>query len=136
MTLVYLDSSAALKLILREDDSNPLQRFIQGENPWQQALRLVGSDLVRVETMRACARSHPQGAAKASELMRAISLVRISPAHIALGATHPPPELRTLDALHLVTALTLTPELVGMITYDERLRESANAAGIKTFSPT
>jgi uncharacterized protein len=136
MTLVYLDSSAAVKLILREDDSNPLQRFIQGENPWHQALRLVGSDLVRVETMRACARSHPQGAAKASELMRAISLVRISPAHIAVSATHPPPELRTLDALHLVTALTLTPELVGMITYDERLRESANAAGIKTFSPT
>jgi len=136
MTLVYLDSSAAVKLILREDDSNPLQRFIQGENPWQQALRLVGSDLVRVETLRACARSHPQGAAKASELMRAISLVRISPAHIALGATHPPPELRTLDALHLVTALTLTPELVGMLTYDQRLGASASAAGIKTFSPT
>ena len=136
MTLVYLDSSAALKLILRENSSNPLQRFIQGENPWQQALRLVGSDLVRVETIRECARSHPQGAAKASELLSAISLVRISPAHIAVSATHPPPELRTLDALHLVTALTLTPELVGMITYDERLRESANAAGIKTFSPT
>ena len=136
MTLVYLDSSAAVKLILREDASSPLQRFIQGENPWQQALHLVGSDLVRVETIRACARSHPQGAAKASELMSAISLVRISPAHIALGATHPPGELRTLDVLHLVTALSLTPELAGMLTYDERLRESARAAGIKTFSPT
>jgi len=135
MTLIYLDSSAALKLVVREDSSEPLRRFIQGANPGNQALQLVGSDLVRVETMRASARSHPQAAAKASELMNAISLVRLSPAHIALGATHPPPELRTLDALHLVTALSLTPEIVGMLTYDQRLGAAAAQAGIKAFSP-
>ena len=61
--------------------------------------------------------------------------MRLSPAHIALDATHPSPKLRTLDALNLVTALSLTPELVGILTYDQRLGAAATQAGIKAFSP-
>ncbi len=46
-----------------------------------------------------------------------------------------PPELRSLDAVHLATALDLGRDLDGFVTYDDRLARAAQDAGIATFAP-
>ena len=46
-----------------------------------------------------------------------------------------PPTLRTLDAIHLVTALSLRPNLAGVVAYDRALGEAARTAGLEVFAP-
>ena len=46
-----------------------------------------------------------------------------------------PSTLRTLDALHLATALALRPDLAGIVVYDRTLADAARAAGLTVFAP-
>jgi predicted nucleic acid-binding protein len=46
-----------------------------------------------------------------------------------------PPRLRSLDAVHLASALTLEPELDAFVTYDDRQAAAARGAGLVVESP-
>lgn len=134
MTAWYVDTSAFVRLIRREPHSAALGRWVA------HALRtgdeLCVSDLVRTEAMRVARRGDDDDALeRTTALADALLLVRVSPATFDRAGTIDPPELRSLDALHLAVASELGDDLAGIVTYDQRLLTAAAALGFPTASP-
>lgn len=107
--------------------------------------RMVSSALVRTELRRAALR-YRERAALARELgqeiaqsttalLRRLDLVRVGPAVLDRAGDLRPISLRSLDAIHLVTALTLGPDLSVLVAYDHRLLAAARDAGLPVASP-
>jgi predicted nucleic acid-binding protein len=127
---LYLDSSGLVKLIRPEAESRALKAFIQGKP------RRVTSALARVEVVRAAALAADGEAVRlAEQLLATIELVAVSDAVLARAAALPPAGLRSLDAIHLATALALGVELDGIVTYDDRLADAARMAGVTVYTP-
>jgi predicted nucleic acid-binding protein len=118
-----------VKLPLEEDGHEALRRELRG---WEG---FVSSALLSVEAIRACARYGSQFAVAASEALETVSLVPIDDRVLERAARLERPELRTLDALHLATALSLGEEIGVILTYDDRLAGAARAAGLTVRSP-
>jgi predicted nucleic acid-binding protein len=126
----YLDASAIAKLVVAEAESDALQRDL--------ALRsgLVSSRLGAVEVQRAARRSRmPRVLQHAEDVLAALVLLELTPAILERAGRLAPPELRTLDALHLATAMMLTLPGLDFITYDGRLADAARAAGLAVVQP-
>jgi predicted nucleic acid-binding protein len=128
--LLYLDSSALVKLIVAERETPALLEFLAG---WPNR---VASALARVEVLRAVARSgaSPAVRRRATRVLARVALIRVDDAVLSLAARVPPAELRTLDALHLATARSLDG-LAGIVTYDLRLARAASRARLRAWSP-
>jgi len=128
---LYLDSSAIVKLIVREAESPALARRL-GLRPL-----LVSSVLAQVEVVRSLARAgRPASILRlAGRVLDDIGLRRIDNTIIRLAQSLEPPDLRSLDAIHLATALSFGPRLNCMIAYDARLAQSATSAGLAVESP-
>lgn len=129
---VYLDSSALVKLVVLEPESAALREVLKGH-----AARL-SSGLAEVEVPRALRRAG-YGAAeqrRAGELLARIALVDVDRAILRAAAAIAPSNLRSLDAIHLATALSLGQDLAGIITYDQRLAEAAIGADLEVWAPT
>ncbi len=126
--MLYIDSSALVKLVAEEAESSALARFVDG-----RAGELVTSVVTSVEVWRAARRV---GAAEAGELaLRTVDLVELAPEVRDLAVAIEPSSLRTLDAIHLATALALGDELESLIAYDRRLVDAARANGVDVVSP-
>lgn len=113
MAIWYLDTSAFLKLLVAEVHSAPLKRFVRTHELWS-------STLLAVEAHRAA----PRLAINAEVLVRAlkaITMVVPSEATYSSAQSVGIPELRSLDAMHLASALELAGDLAGVLTYDRRL---------------
>lgn len=129
---VYLDSSALVKLVVLEPESAPLRAFLR-----THVLRM-SSALAEVEVPRALRRAG-YGAAehrRAIEMLARIALVDIDRQILRSAAALGPPGLRSLDAIHLATALSVSQDLAGIVTYDERLSVAAGDAGVAVWAPT
>lgn len=126
----YFDSSALVKLIVEESESSALRSWIAADG-----VNAVASDLVRTETIRAVRRSWPELVAEARSLFTRVACRSITPEIVERAALLDPAELRSLDAIHLATALDLAGDLDGLVTYDERLSHAANEYGIPTLAP-
>jgi uncharacterized protein len=126
--LAYIDTSAYVKVPLAEPERAMLLQALQ---PYA----LVSSWLLSVEAVRACARYGPQYAQAADAGLRTVSLLPLDEAVLTRVKTLPPAQLRTLDALHLATALSLEADLAVLVSYDDRLSEAAQAAGMTVLSP-
>ncbi len=128
--LLYLDSSALVKLVVAEPETPALLEFLAR---WPHR---VSSALARVEVARAVNRAGARPAARrrATRVLARVALVRIDDPVIAAAARVTPPELRTLDAIHLATARSLD-DLAGIVTYDARLGRAASSARLKVWSP-
>lgn len=128
--LVYLDSSALIKLIFGEAETEALERFLID---WPNR---TSSSLARVEVLRAAARVHdPLVAAYADEVLAGIDLIRVDEGFMAAAAQIEPPTLGSLDSIHLATALSLGSELGGIVAYDRRLTAAARRAGLTVWAP-
>jgi uncharacterized protein len=127
--IAYLDSSALIKLVVPERETDKLRHELRG---WT---RTASSALVRTEVVRAAARVDAAFAEQARRVVRAISLVAVTGAILDRAAALAPPTLRSLDALHLATALSLEGALGAIVTYDARLAEAAVAAGVEVLAP-
>ena len=77
----------------------------------------------------------PMPSAGFSPILDLMALVEISPEVRALARTVTPPAVRTLDAIHLATALRMSDQLTTFVTYDRRLADAAIAAGLTVDSP-
>lgn len=88
-----------------------------------------------VESLRACARYGPQFVARARAGLAGLAMLPIDDDLLHAAAGLPPPELRSLDAIHLATALSIGDRLGVMLCYDERLTEAARSAGLPVVSP-
>jgi predicted nucleic acid-binding protein len=134
---VYVDSSALLKRAFAEAESDALEDVLQRHV--EAADALVSSSLAWVEVSRALRRrldgEDPDVASEASEdAISGIAERRITPDVISLARRIGPNLLRSLDAIHLATAVLIDADV--LLTYDDRLAEATRANGMAVSSPT
>ncbi len=130
--LVYLDSSAFVRLCVPDPGALALQRFL-APRP-----RRVSALLLRTEALRAAARAglSPPRMALVRALLDGISLIALDQALSDEAGILRPPELPSLDALHLATARSLGPRLSAFVTYDDHLASAARWYGLPVTSPS
>lgn len=126
----YLDTSAFLKLVVTEDGSAAMRTWATGD-----AVQLVASDLLRTEALRAARRHSSAALLQARLLLDAVHLLAITADICDRAAELDPSILRSLDALHLASALMLGDELESVVTYDERLAAACATHGIAVLAP-
>jgi uncharacterized protein len=128
--LLYLDSSAIVKLVVAEPESPALMAFLE-----RWPLR-ISSAVARVEVLRAVKRARAGTAVRrrAARVLARLALVNIDEPVLAAAVRLGPADLRTLDALHLATARSLE-DLAGLVTYDKRLARAAVRARLKVWAP-
>ncbi len=129
--MIYLDSSALMKLVRQEDETEALRSWLEAR-PEQPA---VTSELGRVEVLRAARRVGGQVMIESRAVVGDLDLVPLHRAVQDVACELGDPLLRTLDALHLASALLLGDELTAFIAYDQRLVEAAKAAGLRVSAP-
>ena len=126
----YLDTSAAVKLVVSERGSAALLRWAS-----QHQDRIVSSDLLRTELQRATRRGAPQQMERAREVLESITVMTLASSTFDRAAELESELLRSLDALHLAASLELGDDLEGIVTYDDRLAEAAHRYGIPVAAP-
>lgn len=126
----YLETSAAAKLIVPEAETEAMLAWARAH-----AGNIVSSDLTRTELLRAVRRDAPSRADRAASLLDRAHIVDLPTSVFAKAALLDPAILRTLDALHLATAIEFGADLEGMVTYDDRLASAATVHGITVISP-
>lgn len=129
MAATYLDSSAIVKLVIDESQSAPLRRHLRRRGP------LASSALARTELLRAILDEGDAGLARGRDVLRRINLVRVNDRVLNAAGALLPSELRSLDAIHIATALQLGEDIRQLVTYDERMLLAAQALGLRTASP-
>jgi predicted nucleic acid-binding protein len=130
VTSFYLDSSAALKLVVSEAGSHDLRMWTERTRP-----ALVACDLVRTEVLRACRRHSTDATTRGRSVLEAITLFPVSTDLYTAAAFLEPLSMRSLDAIHLAAALSLGDDLSGVVTYDERLAEACAWHGLQVIAP-
>jgi predicted nucleic acid-binding protein len=124
----YVDSSAFVKLVLDEPESLAMEEVFKGAP-------LTSSALLVTELLRTVRRDFPERSDHAIALLDHIDTMPIEPDVLMLAGFVGAPGLRSLDAIHLVTAAMLHPEVSPLITYDRRLAAAAQALGLQVASP-
>jgi uncharacterized protein len=124
----YLDTSAFVKLVRSEPESSALRRELAGRE-------LVSSALLTVEGRRAARRYGDLAARRANVALAAITLVPLDAPILDAAAELDPDELRSLDALHLATVVSLGDALERVYCYDARLTAAAQALDIEVAQP-
>lgn len=127
----YLDTSAAVKLVVTEVGSLALRTWLR-----KATVPIVSSDLLRTELLRATRRGAPDQMQQARAVLDSVVLITLSTALFERAGDLEPERLRSLDALHLAAALDLGDDLDGIITYDDRLSSAATALGISVIAPS
>ncbi len=125
----YLDSSAMVKLVVAEPESAGLRQHLRRRRP------LVSSALARTEVLRALLDEGPEATGRAHALLGCINLLRINDRVLGAAGTLLPAHLRSLDAIHLASALQLGSDLESLISYDHRMLDAARRLGISIASP-
>lgn len=126
---VYLDTSAAAKLLTDEAESAAMSQYLD-----ERALddSVVASVLLETELRRFGIRLGLSQSA-VSDVLDRVSLVEPDRALFTQAGLLPDPLLRSLDALHLATALRA--EASAVVTYDRRLQDAARAVGLAVAAP-
>lgn len=133
MTTCYLDASAIVKLATAEADTDALREHLATYDS------RITSRLATVEVPRALARRGAESVAIGAEplhvVLASLQLVELDGVVAARAAALEPATLRSLDAIHLASALAIGDELAALITYDARLASAARAAGLTVLAP-
>jgi predicted nucleic acid-binding protein len=129
--LLYLDSSALVKLVLPEAETAALLAALVD---WPNR---VSSEIATVEVRRAARRASTEEAVRrrADEVLAGLHLLRLDAAILDQAARLEPETLRSLDAIHLASAQTLGADLGGFVVYDRNLAGAARGAGLTVLAP-
>jgi predicted nucleic acid-binding protein len=134
VTLFYADSSALVKLVRDEPESEALRAFIADAD-------LVSCELVLTEIPRAIRRAWAHDArllevliSRAGETLDAVALLPLDRGLLLAAGAFAEPALRALDAIHIAAAVDLSP-LDAFVSYDERQAAAARLAGLRTIAP-
>lgn len=136
--MIYLDSSALLKLLVDEAESEALHAWLDARVAPSDASRgeeVLSSELARVEVVRAMRRLAPEGVPEARVLIGQLYLLPVSGEVVSRAAEVGDPLLRSLDAIHLASALSLAADLHAFVAYDLRLVTAARSAGLEVVQP-
>lgn len=132
--MIYLDTSALVKLIRIERESGDLADWLDE----RIEIRWIASTLVEVELPRALIRAGvPKGLPAVPAILARLDMFEIDPVVRSTAAAYPDSALRSLDAIHLATAQVAASvgTLAAFVTYDTRLAEAAAALGMATAAP-
>ena len=129
--MIYLDSAAIVKLVHAESESQALRDWLdeRAEVGW------ISSVLAEIESSRALARHAPEAVARLHLVLDLVALVDLDAGTRILAQTVKPATVRSLDAIHLATALRVQPRLASFVTYDKRLADAAGVAGLPVDAP-
>lgn len=125
----YLDSSALVKLVVVEPESETLHRFLD------RRLARASCALARVEVVRAVRPFGAHAVAGARGVLASIELIELGDELLDRAADLQPIGLRSLDAIHVAAAQTLGAALRELVTYDRRMIEAAQALAIPVVAP-
>ena len=128
--MIYLDTSAALKLVMPETETTGLELWLAE----RAGTPRVSSRLLRNEMLRSVARNAPERMSRANAVLSSVALVSmddVAPTAEVIGER----TLRSLDAIHLATAHELRTEVTAFVCYDKRLGDSARALGLPVEAP-
>lgn len=136
MALFYLDASTLVKLVREEPEGAALETFLKDAD-------LVCGELVITEIPRAIRRAIADDSnlsldeliEQANDVLDALATAPVDQAVLIAAGELPEPALRALDAIHVATALSLSP-VDAFVTYDERQSAAARLAGLRTVMPT
>jgi predicted nucleic acid-binding protein len=129
--VIYLDTSAFVKLVRAERETPALQEFLGGRHE----ATLVSSALLVVETRRAVLREDPGQLPRADLLLTRVGQIGVTRWVLEAASRLPDPTLRSLDAIHLATALQLDRDLEALVTYDSRLAAAAGRQRLPVATP-
>jgi len=133
--VLYLDSSAIVKLAVREPETAALHAELMR---WRLC---ATSSITTIEVSRAAARAREQErnvlpprdvAALLASTVEMVLTDRVR----QTASTLAPPELRTLDAIHVASALALGTDLAAVVTYDMRMQRAAESYRLRVLAPT
>lgn len=135
MRVVYVDSSALVKLVRAEPETEALTAYLADTD-------LVSCELAVTEVPRAIRRAAAADPGlpldrllqSAAEALDALALVPVDRPLLATAGSITEPLLRTLDAIHVMAAASISP-LDAFVTYDERQGAVARIAGLRTYAP-
>ena len=127
--VTYLDASAIVKIIAPERESDALIAWLLARRP------LATTVIARVEVARALLRMRLGPAAREHALISAIDEIPLSLAVVERAATLMPAEVRSLDAIHLASAIEVGSDLEAFVTYDRRMADAARGLGLPVVSP-
>jgi len=126
----YVDSSAVVKLAVVERESAALRAYLRTRGP------LVSSALARTEVGRALSPLGAVAVRRGRQVLARVDLIRVSDRVLDVATRLPPPELRSLDAIHLATAEQLGRSLARVVTYDARMTVAARGLGLTVVAPS
>jgi predicted nucleic acid-binding protein len=140
VALAYVDTSALVKLVIAEPESAALRRALRS---WPHR---VSSEMAVVELLRVARRAGvgPSQASvsarlalerRARAVLAGLALAPLSRSLLLRAAQLDPPGLRSLDAIHLASALDLVSNIAVFFAYDLRLQQAAEQAGLVVQAP-
>jgi uncharacterized protein len=126
--VAYVDASAMAKLALDEPESAAMLRW------YVESEQLVSSRIGLIETQRA-ARRRVHDPVQLDVVLRSVIALEIDDSIAMSAARVGPAAVRTLDAIHLATALALGTDVEAFVTYDDRQADAARALGLPVVRP-
>jgi len=128
--VIYLDTSALVKLVFEEAESGALEHWLLLQDD-----TLATSVIGQVELLRVCRRIDPAGVPGAGLLLADMPIIPLAGWIVETAENIGPPTLRTLDALHLAAAFGMGDALTAFVAYDKRLRDAAVLIGLPVMTP-
>ena len=130
LDIAYLDSSAIVKTVIEEPESKALRQFLRDFEIHASA------ELARTEVLRAVRRANANAVPRAYEAFERLVLIAVTESLLDAAGTLDPPELRTLDAIHLAAARTVAAQLGALVTYDARMTRAGSALAFPVATPS
>ena len=125
--MIYVDTSALTKLLVAEAESVAMRELA--------GTPMITSAVTAAELRRAVRCRAPFLAVNVEHVLDRLTTVAIDAQLLRAAGAVGPVELKTLDAIHLATAVAVRDEITAFVAYDERLLDAARLAGIPTLSP-
>jgi predicted nucleic acid-binding protein len=129
--IAFLDTSAAVKLLMNERESPALRTWLR-RRPERASSALIRVELVRVLRRAGLAVLLPE----ARKLLAGIHLIRLDDALLDRAGELSPVDLRSLDSIHLAAAASLGDDLGALVAYDDRMLQAARSLGLPTANPS
>ncbi|MPZ98385.1 MAG: PIN domain-containing protein [Dehalococcoidia bacterium] len=126
---IYADSSAIVKLVIAESESQALEAYVAARSP------LFSCQLLRVELVRAVRRQDERAVERARRLLDQVTLLELADDVLQHASLVDPVTVRSVDAIHLAAALMLGDDLEAVVTYDGRMAEAAQGLGLRVEQP-
>jgi predicted nucleic acid-binding protein len=127
--VVYLDSSALVKLVVEEPESAALRRVLLGEPD------RASCALARVEVVRAVRLHGMAAVSRARQVLRRIDMIQLDDELLDAAAMLNEGVLRSLDAIHVAAAQMLGDALTAVITYGHRMTAAGRRTGLHVIQP-